>query len=77
MPLTVNFDKAKVITKDRLRLEREPLLAEQDVAFMRATESGDDTTSIVTEKQRLRDITLLADTATTLDELKTITLENN
>jgi hypothetical protein len=40
MPLTVNFDKAKVITKDRLRTEREPLLAEQDVAFMRATESG-------------------------------------
>lgn len=77
MPLTVNFDKAKVITKDRLRLEREPLLAEQDVAFMRATESGDDTASIVTEKQRLRDITLLADGATTLDELKAITLENN
>jgi hypothetical protein len=77
MPLTVNFDKAKVITKDRLRIEREPLLAEQDVAFMRATESGDDTTDIVTEKQRLRDITLLADTATTLDELKAITLENN
>ena len=77
MPLTVNFDKAKVITKDRLRTEREPLLAEQDVAFMRATESGDDTTSIVTEKQRLRDITLLADGATTLDELKAITLENN
>jgi hypothetical protein len=77
MPLTVNFDKAKVITKDRLRIEREPLLAEQDVAFMRATESGDDTTSIVTEKQRLRDITLLADDATSLDELKAITLENN
>jgi hypothetical protein len=77
MPLTVNFDKAKVITKDRLRIEREPLLAEQDVAFMRATESGDDTTDIVTEKQRLRDITQLADDATTLDELKAITLENN
>jgi hypothetical protein len=77
MPLTVNLDKAKVITKDRLRMERKPLLEEQDVAFMRATESGEDTTSIVTEKQRLRDITLLADTATTLDELKAITLENN
>lgn len=77
MPLTVNFDKAKVITKDRLRMERGPLLVEQDVAFMRATESGEDTTSIVTEKQRLRDITLLADDATTLDELKAITLENN
>jgi hypothetical protein len=77
MPLTVNLDKAKVITKDRLRMERKPLLEEQDVAFMRATESGDSTTAIVSEKQRLRDITALADGATTLDELKAIKVENN
>jgi hypothetical protein len=75
MPLTVNFNKAKIITKDRLRVDREPLLVEQDVLFMRATESGSDTTDIVIEKQRLRDITLLADTATTLDELKAIEVE--
>ena len=76
MPLTVNFDKAKVITKDRLRQERKPLLEDQDVAFMRATESGADTSEIVIEKQRLRDITTLADGATTLDELKAIKVEN-
>jgi len=68
--ITINFDKAKDITKDRLRAERTPLLQAQDVAFQRALESGADTTAIVAEKQRLRDITKLADEATTLDELK-------
>jgi hypothetical protein len=68
--ITINFDKAKEITKDRLRAERTPLLQEQDVAFQRALESGVDTTAIVAEKQRLRDITKLADEATTLEQLK-------
>ena len=72
--IVINIDKAKAITKDRLRTERTPLLQAQDVAFQRALESGADTTAIVAEKQRLRDITNLADTATTLDELKGITL---
>ena len=68
--ITINLNKAKTITKDRLRAERTPLLQAQDVAFQRALESGADTTAIVAEKQRLRDITQLADQATTLDELK-------
>jgi hypothetical protein len=68
--ITINFDKAVEITKDRLRAERTALLAAQDVAFQRALESGADTAAIVAEKQRLRDITNLADQATTLDELK-------
>jgi hypothetical protein len=71
--ITINMDKAKAITKARLRQEREPLLAAQDVAFQRALESNADTSAIVAEKQRLRDITQLADTATTLDELKALT----
>jgi len=71
--ITINMDKAKAITKARLRVEREPLLAAQDVAFQRALESSADTSAIVAEKQRLRDITKLADAATTLDELKAIT----
>ena len=71
----VNFDKAKAITKDRLRMERAPLLVAQDVLYMRATEQGADTTAIVAEKQRLRDITKLADEATTLDELKALKVE--
>jgi len=70
--VTVNLNKAKAITKDRLRQERAPLLAAQDVAFQRALESGADTTAIVAEKQRLRDLPTLADQATTLDELKAL-----
>jgi hypothetical protein len=72
--ITVNLDKAKAITKDRLRAERAPLLQAQDVAFQRAMEEGADTSAIVAEKQRLRDITTLADSATTLDELKAISI---
>jgi hypothetical protein len=72
--VTVNLNKAKAITKARLRIERAPLLVAQDVAFQRALESSADTTAIVAEKQRLRDITQLADQATTLDELKAITV---
>jgi hypothetical protein len=68
--IVINIDKAKAITKNRLRAERTPLLQAQDVAFQRALEEGADTTAIVAEKQRLRDITALADQATTLDELK-------
>lgn len=73
--ITINLNKAKVITKDRLRTERAPLLQAQDVAFQRALESGQDTASIVAEKQRLRDITKLADQAQSLDELKAITVQ--
>ena len=72
--ITINLNKAKDITKDRLRAERAPLLVAQDVLYMRATEANQDTTAIVAEKQRLRDITQLADQATTLDELKAITV---
>ena len=70
--ITINFDKAKEITNQRLRQERAPLLQAKDVEFQRALESGEDTSAIVAEKQRLRDITKLADQATTLDELKSI-----
>lgn len=68
--IVINLDKAKEITKERLRAERAPLLQAQDVAFQRALEEGADTAAIVAEKQRLRDITQLADQATTLEELK-------
>jgi len=73
--ITINLDKAKAITKERLRAERSPLLQAQDVAFQRALESGADTTAIVAEKQRLRDITSLVDTVATVDELKGISCQ--
>lgn len=70
--VSVNLGKAKEITKNRLRMERIPLLQAQDVAYMRALELGQDTAAIVAEKQRLRDITGLADACTTLDELRAL-----
>ena len=70
MGITIDFTKATEITKERLRQERKPLLEAQDVLYMRATEQGTDTSAIVAEKQRLRDITKI--TATTLDELKAL-----
>ena len=70
--ITVNLSKAKEITKDRLRIERKPLLETQDILFMKAQEAGTSTTDIVTEKNRLRDVTKLADSATTTDELKAL-----
>ena len=74
MPVNINIDKAKDITKDRLRAERKPLLEAQDVAFQRSLETSADTTTIVAEKTRLRDITNQVDTMTTLDELKGATV---
>ena len=75
MPITVDINKAKAITKDRLRVERKPLLEEQDILFMKAQEAGTSTSAIVTEKQRLRDITKQVDSMTTTDELKSATVK--
>ena len=57
MPIQINITKAKAMTKDRLRVDRKPLLETQDVLFMKAQEAGSSTTAIVTEKNRLRNIT--------------------
>ena len=70
MPINVDITKAKVITKDRLRADRKPLLEEQDILFMKAQEAGTSTSAIVTEKQRLRDITNQVDSMTTTTQLK-------
>ena len=70
--VSVNLDKAKAMTKTRLRAEREPLLQAQDVLFQRALESSSDTSAIVAEKQRLRDVTKLVDAETTLEGLRAI-----
>ena len=75
MPITVSIAKAKVLTKDRLRIDRTPLLEAQDVLFMRAQEAGSSTTAIVTEKNRLRDITNQVDSMTTTDQLKAATTD--
>jgi len=68
--VTVNLDKAKELTKRRLRMEREPLLAAQDVAFDRAQETNSDTTAIVAEKNRLRGITKFANDCVSTNQLR-------
>jgi hypothetical protein len=68
----VSKDNAVEITKKRLRAEREPLLAAQDVLFQRALEAGSNPAAIVAEKNRLRDITAQATEAKTLEELRSI-----
>ena len=75
MPVTVSLTKAKVITKDRLRVDRKPLLEAQDILFMKAQEAGSSTSAIVTEKNRLRDITGQVDSMTTTNQLKAATTD--
>lgn len=70
--VSVNLTKAKEITKARLRAEREPLLAAQDVLFQRAQETGADSAAIVAEKTRLRDVTGLVDACTTTAQLRAL-----
>ena len=70
--ITININKAKEITKERLRFERKPLLEAEDIKFLQAQESGADTKAIVAEKQRLRDITKQVDSCTTTNELKAL-----
>jgi hypothetical protein len=72
--VTVNLDKAKEITKARLRAQREPLLAAQDVLYMRAMEAQADVSAIVAEKQRLRDVTGLVDGCASTAELRALSV---
>ena len=70
--MQINITKAKVITKERLRDERKPLLETQDILFQRALETSASTTAIVAEKERLRDITDQVDALSSLDDLKAL-----
>lgn len=71
--ISIDLTAAKELTKARLRVEREPLLAAQDVLFQRALEASADTTAIVAEKNRLRNLPESVDNCTTLDQLRSIT----
>lgn len=76
MAIIIDINKAKDITKDKLRAERKPLLEAQDVAFQRALETNANTSAIVAEKQRLRDITNIVNTLNTVEELKAFDINN-
>lgn len=68
----VDLNEARRVVKDQLRAVRAPLLNDLDVKYLRAMESGEDTSAIVAEKQRLRDITKIADSAKDLHALRAL-----
>tara|TARA_R100001015_G_C4624646_1_gene182868 strand:+ start:1495 stop:1770 length:276 start_codon:yes stop_codon:yes gene_type:complete len=53
--IKINMAKAKKIHKDYIRFAREDKLAELDIEFQKALETGANTTDIVAKKQALRD----------------------
>jgi|TARA_E500000178_G_scaffold352421_1_gene415826 hypothetical protein len=70
--ITIDISKAKDIWKDKIRDARKPALEKLDVNFVKAQETSIDTTSIVADKQTLRDLPSQVDTATTTDEIKAV-----
>ena len=75
MAIQVNMAKAKELHKGNIREARAPLLAALDIEFQKALETGADTTDIVAEKQRLRDITNDVDAMTTEAQLRSKMME--
>ena len=70
--ITIDISKAKDIWKDKIRDARKSALEKLDVDFIKAQETSSDTTSIVADKQTLRDLPSQVDTATTVDEIKVV-----
>lgn len=74
MGITVDINKAKDITKDRLRAERKPLLEKLDIEQMRVLNDTDAINAIDALKQQLRDAPASVDSMTTVEQLKAATL---
>ena len=53
--IKTDMAKAKEIHKEKIRIARKPKLAELDIEFQKALETGADTSAIVAKKQALRD----------------------
>ena len=75
MSLGVDMAKARTIHMDVIRRARDKELAKEDVAYMKAMESGDTSAqaAVATKKQTLRDIPATFDLTTgvaTTDQLK-------
>jgi len=70
--ITIDITKAKEVWKDKIRFKRAKALKKLDLDFMKAQEAGTDTTSIVADKNTLRDLPEQVDTATTVDEIKSV-----
>ena len=72
MGITINIKKAKEIWKDKIRIARKKKLKALDIDFIKAQETSSNTSSIVTDKQTLRDLPAKVDSATTVNEIKAV-----
>lgn len=54
--IVINNEKAIEVAKNKIRAIREPMFKKLDLDFQIALETGSDTTLIVQEKQKLRDL---------------------
>tara|TARA_R110000765_G_scaffold402810_1_gene498704 strand:- start:49 stop:291 length:243 start_codon:yes stop_codon:yes gene_type:complete len=72
MGITIDITKAKEIWKNKIRVARKTALEKLDVDFVKAQETSSDTTTIVADKQTLRDLPSQVDTAINIDEIKTV-----
>jgi len=72
--ISVDMAAAKDIWRDKIRQARTEPLEALDTAFMKALETGSDTTQITADKQSLRDAPTHADidAATTPEELAAV-----
>lgn len=70
----VDLAAAKDVTKARLRLEREPLLAETDKQFLISQKTGDDALKVasMTERARLLAITDQVEACSTFAQLRAV-----
>ena len=72
MAITIDITKAKEVWKNKIRFKRARALKKLDLDVMKAQEAGTDTTSIVADKNTLRDLPEQVNTATTVDEIKAV-----
>jgi len=70
--ITIDITKAKEVWKNKIRIARKPVLEKLDVDFIKAQETSSDTTSIVADKQTLRNLPEQVNIATTTDEIKAV-----
>jgi hypothetical protein len=74
--INIDLNKAKIIWKNKIRIDRLPILQYLDVQFLRAIETGDleEQNKIKNKKQLLRDATLdpRINEANSPDQLKLI-----
>ena len=70
--IIIDITKAKEVWKDKIRQARTSALAKLDIDFIKAQEQSLDTTSIIADKQTLRDLPNEVDTANSIEEIKAV-----